>query len=202
MTAILIVVIAIIIISGKQAGQLPAYLSVVDKMTQNSAMIEHKFYSKPFRCSLTRPDSTWIPQFENDPDSSKLLEEQPFTLVSLLKWDKKELAARVELNLSRIPLSRTVEQVALMDFTKRTANYDNDKYEVIREVTQAGGVGIIGAYYVVDFSPETDKELPILVSMFFVRKEIVYNLICSATADSYDAYKTDFENILKNFAFY
>ncbi|MBN1153391.1 hypothetical protein JXB12_00570 [candidate division KSB1 bacterium] len=202
MIAILAVVVGIMYIMNQGSQRIPGYPAILYEMNDDAVVHENKFYSRMFRCSIAFPDSSWLISFDNNLDTTMVSTESWLTLLKAVKLEVHDTTSIIYGELLKTETPVSAEQIAKMHLQKFDHNYGEKDYSLVRDVTMAGGMWLMGAYYVVQFSPSITESFPVRVSMFYVRNAFIYHLLCMADESSYEKHKVDFEYILKNVAFY
>jgi len=203
MAAILLFVIVLMIVINK--GHFPVISDPLSQIEGNAGIIKGRYYNKPFRFSVSSPDTNlWNFEYVGQIDSTYIFntnEQNSKKVVRLNRLENNDTIAVVNVELFERREEANAVKLAALELRHKLKNYrkQNESAAVVGDVTTVNSSSLNGAFYVIELPQSTNIKYPVWVTMFIIRKHMAYKIICQSKRDVYDNIKGEFEYILKNF---
>ena len=206
LVAILGVVIILMYNIKKREFKLPTFSPKLTQFAEAAKEINGIYYNKPFRFSISAPDSNWKFIYSPEIDSSVLVrssENNPQFIVKISRHEKNDTLAIVNVGLFQLEEMISPKNLAARNLRQIKNRYKTKEkaVSVISDVVVAGTGYMVGAFYMVELPQKSTHPYPVWVTMFFIRKDLAFKIFCRLKRDKYEFLKTDIEQILKNFKF-
>jgi len=206
MLAILAIVIVLMFIIKRKKITLQSFNQQFTEIQEPADVIDHRYYNKPFRFSIAAPDSTWKFYFSpaiNSTFISGSEENNPKTVVQFSRLDGADTSVVVKIGIFKNQEQTSLEEIANRNLIAVSKQYQTNREPVtiLSPVTVAGSINLTSAFHVVELPANTTNRYQVLVTMFVLRQQLAYKILCQAKLEQYEKYRTPLENILKSFSF-
>ncbi len=203
MLFLLAFVFVMIYIIDQQRHRIPALHDVLDKFEGSAKVINQTYYNRPFRFSLSVPDSSWEFTYIPEVDSSILYgssDSEPGIVAEIQRIDA---SAILKIGIYRNEQGLNPESLAFRNLQQIQRQFKamQETISVVADVTIAGSGDLTGAFFVLELPEKSHHPYPVWIHMDFKRDQLAYHLFCQVRQQDYEALRTNIENILKSFRF-
>ncbi|MBD3290705.1 hypothetical protein GF337_18005 [candidate division KSB1 bacterium] len=206
MLTLLGIILILMFLINKRKTILSDFRPSLEQFEGQAAVIKNRYMNRPYRFSISAPDSLWHFSYSANVDSTSILqgsEFDPFNLVTVSRDFAGDTVAVVKAGVFRRQGELSPQQIAARSLrhvveTRKTAS---ESVNVVADVTVAQSANLSSYFYVVEFPLNSPHPYPVRVVMFVLWNDVVYRILCQVRRESYEEFRTDFEYFLKSFSF-
>jgi len=203
MATVLHVVVILMFLFKLQRHIFPTFTNKLDQFEEAAKVLDRTYYNKPFRFSISAPDSNWEFVYSATFDSSEIPNSQAGPIVTMYRLELDDTLSLVKIEIFQLSDIVSAQNLASLNLAQVKNQYmeSDEDVRVVADVVTAGSGSMIGAYYVVELPSQNPHPFPIWVVMYSVRDELAYKISCQIKRDKYDSLRPALEDILKSFLF-
>ena len=206
MVVLLVVIIIMMSTIKKREHKFTKYISSLSQFEESAKAIDRTYYNKPFRFSISAPDSNWEFKYSSDIDSSVVInssENKPQLIVNISHNEQNDTTAIVTVEIFQLIKLISPRNLASRNLAHVKNQYktEDEQVSIVSDVIIASSGNVVNAFHVVELPLSTIHPYPILVTMFSIRNQLAYKIICKVKREKYELYRADFEEILKSFTY-
>jgi len=206
MLTLLGIVLVLMFFINKKKTFMSQFRPSLEQFTGQAAFVKNRYLNRPFRFSISVPDSLWHFSYPTNIDSTSInkgSEFIPFNLVTMTRDFAGDTVSVAKVGVFWRQGELTLEQIASRSLKHVVETYKTatEPVNVVADVTVAGSANLSSSFYVAEFPLNSTHPYPVRVVMFVVGNDVVYRILCQVRRESYEEFRPDFEYILKSFSF-